>query len=529
MKRKFFRRLTTAIAATAMIVTMMAGTVMAAGEKVTPITDTSTINVHVIDGSEGAIGTGESATVTGKPVAGAELIYANIGQLVQVTDGTSTRLMFHVKADWVTTLGLTGKVTQVDAYNLVEADDLQAAVAAADLDDLEAALAAGTPVTTNDAGVATVTGANGLYLFIGGDMPAGVVTKITPFVVSAPMPKVDGSGWNTTIHAYPKVRSIDDFDFEKTATAGGGAALNFVEAGTVITYKLTANVPQIPTGAGDAAALTAFAITDTMPAGVTLDASSVVVKVGANPLTAVTDYTFTANPMKIDFTAMGLAKLAGGTTVEITYTATVDGTVLGALTNDAQLTYAYDGNPGTPGDGEDTVYTYGIDLTKTLSDGAAVAATDGITFQLHKNTAGGEIVKVKGNVGAYIVDTTGVEDLVVGANGKLLVDGLAPGTYVLVETASKEGYSKLDEPITIVITATENADGRTATMSATVDGQAATINNNRVVLSVENTRITTGFTLPKTGGTGTVVAVAIGFACICGALVLLSVYRRKQK
>lgn len=82
MKRKFFRRLTTAIAATAMIVTMMAGTVMAAGEKVTPITDTSTINVHVIDGSEGAIGTGESATVTGKPVAGAELIYANIGQLV---------------------------------------------------------------------------------------------------------------------------------------------------------------------------------------------------------------------------------------------------------------------------------------------------------------------------------------------------------------------------------------------------------------------------------------------------------------
>ncbi len=539
MKRKFFKRLATAIAATAMTVTMMAGTAMAAepSASVQEIDDSSTIHVYVYDNDEGNIGDGSEQEIGNpKPVQNAQLKWVNIGSLVQVTDDTSTKLMFHVNNDWLETLKIDGSVTKVGDYNLIGTEALQTALAGVSLDDLKTKFGTASGVQekkTDDAGLITISSASGLYLFIGGDMPDGIVTRVEPFLVSAPMPKADGTGLNTTIYAYPKVRSTTGFDFQKTATDGKGTELDVVAAGTEITYTLTATVPELPTTSGGPAELTKLEITDTMPGKGLTFPTRVEVKVGGNTLASGTDYEFTPptaedTEMKITFTKTGLEKLAENAKITITYKATVTGEAVGPLENSAKLNYTYDDVPGTEETTEDTVYTYGIDLTKTLS-GTGTIEKNAIKFKLYQNSTEAEnIVKVSGSDGVYKVDQEkGSDTIVVPMNGKLTIDGLADGTYLLVETASQKGYSKLEKPIEIEIT--KSGTKPNVVVSATVDGQSVELMNDRVPVKVENTEISTGFTLPRTGGAGTIVAVAIGFACICGAVVLLSVYRRKQK
>ena len=91
----------------------------------------------------------------------------------------------------------------------------------------------------------------------------------------------------------------------------------------------------------------------------------------------------------------------------------------------------------------------------------------------------------------------------VDTEGKLNLYGLEPGTYYLSETATMDGYTRLDAPITIIIT---GVDG---TATATVNGANAQVTDGVVYLSVENTKNELGFTLPQTGGTGTLVVTAM--------------------
>ena len=108
-------------------------------------------------------------------------------------------------------------------------------------------------------------------------------------------------------------------------------------------------------------------------------------------------------------------------------------------------------------------------------------------------------------------------------NGKLNLYGLEPGTYYLKETATMDGYTLLAQPITIVIADVDH-DG---TATATVNGANAQVPDGVVSLTVENTRNTAGFTLPQTGGAGTLMVTAIGLGLLCVGVILLVVYRRK--
>lgn len=542
MKNKFFKRLVTTVAAAAMAVTMMAGTAMAAGEgqQVTPIdAENGSITVHVYDGAEGAVGDGnvvnDEQLAGKKPVENVELKYAKIGQLVQYTDKTSTRLMFHVEEKYLTALKLEQEdYTEVSDYNLVEVETLQDKVESADANELKTALNDLITTKTNSEGIATVSGANGLYLFVGGEMPDGIVTRIAPFLVSVPMPNANGNGTITDVHVYPKVRSIeDDFNFEKKAVTEDGTDLEFVESGQTINYTLTATVPNSSVAETK---LEQFVVTDMLPATLTLQGEPTVKK-GDSLLGKDTDYTYTApspensNTIKIEFKNPG--DLEAGDTITITYLAKVKAgaDLTDGITNTANLEYQYNG--GDPGDEptEEKVYTHGIGLKKTLSDGATVQ-DDSIKFQLYRESATEDNVVsvIKKDDGYWVAEPEAegkTQELIVSADGTLNIKGLATGTYVLKETKTMEDYSLLTEPITIVVEKDETPEVVEGSITATVNGQNAKIENGLIQVGVENTKNESGFVLPKTGGSGTIAAVAVGFGCICAAFVLLSVYRRK--
>lgn len=195
------------------------------------------------------------------------------------------------------------------------------------------------------------------------------------------------------------------------------------------------------------------------------------------------------------------------------------------------------------------VYTYGIDLTKEFED-ALDEGHDASEVQfVLKNSEDGHYIVAKpvtdskGTVvpGEYYVtdkvDVTEEEDASVfspSTDGKIIINGLEAGTYVMTEIQTVDGFSLLKDDITIVINMTEDSitaseasrtgipndhseviyqTGDRAT--ASVDDQAAEMNdgsvstNEYVVMKVINNK---DFTLPKTGGLGTLIFSAIAAA-----------------
>ena len=244
-------------------------------------------------------------------------------------------------------------------------------------------------------------------------------------------------------------------------------------------------------------------------------------------------------------TENGLATLNGSLsqaqTLTVTYdaTAATNGAFSNELTNTAKVTYQRSGVTTTTALATVRLYTFGIRLTKTLSDNPATGiSADAIAFQLYRTNTSGTLsdpVCVKDDRSGYWVTaistppTTGSSDdaadadtMFVGSNGNLSLYGLEPGTYYLKETATMSGYTLLAEPITIVILADSNGS------TATVNGVSTEIVDGIVSLSVENTKISAGFLLPQTGGTGTLLATAIGLGLLCAAVILLVIYRKKS-
>ena len=100
----------------------------------------------------------------------------------------------------------------------------------------------------------------------------------------------------------------------------------------------------------------------------------------------------------------------------------------------------------------------------------------------------------------------------------LHVNGLAEGTYYLVETKAPDGYNKLTAPVVIKITKSIDTDVNNWTISK--DGKDETDK----IIDIANS---TGSLLPSTGGRG-----AIAFAVIAALLVFgvaVSFIRDKRK
>lgn len=246
--------------------------------------------------------------------------------------------------------------------------------------------------------------------------------------------------------------------------------------------------------------------------------------------------------------------------------------------NEALLTYTNDPSTvtdegkyptnDTPKD-EAKVYTFGLDITKyELGDmsvkleGAEFSLTKGGQYVYFKALGNGEYTAVIAD-GAYTItkdvaasgageegETTtepepaesGTETytatatinggtvtitgltktILTDASGKLIINGLGEGTFKLTEVKAPAGYYIIDGTFEITITPDYAGGVMTGKVATDNDNEAATAG----VYYVKSIANSTEYTLPGTGGMGTLIFMGVSAVALALACVLL--YRRRR-
>lgn len=124
-----------------------------------------------------------------------------------------------------------------------------------------------------------------------------------------------------------------------------------------------------------------------------------------------------------------------------------------------------------------------------------------------------------GNVYGWTTNVDEASILDTDNNGHLRVGGLDEGTYFLMETKAPAGYNLMESDVQIDIVPAYSADGKTVTVSYSVDSIAQSSNTVGV-------RNSSGSTLPVTGGIGTTIFYIMGSAMVLCAVVLLITKKR---
>ena len=135
-----------------------------------------------------------------------------------------------------------------------------------------------------------------------------------------------------------------------------------------------------------------------------------------------------------------------------------------------------------------------------------------------------------GSGGTYTKAADGTAALTTGTDGKLTLKGLVPGTYKLKETKAPAGYvlSAGETEITIADTDFDgipDSKEQPTTDTTTTQTTEKDKDNGLVSITVENTK---GFTLPRTGGIGTVLFSMIGIVLMGSGVLLVAVFLRKR-
>lgn len=373
-------------------------------------------------------------------------------------------------------------------------------------------------------------------------------------------------------------------DFTKTAKTrkgdGSTATSTDYAIGDKVPFVLTIQVPE------NIAKLKTFKVTDSVtPTQLAYSEDAVVMgtkngETTETKLSATTDYTITYNAGKdgftIDFKGTSTSLTAindyAGKTITITYTATLqpDAAVVDGITNTVNKNSAelkYSNKTTVTGDTEPekpytiheeaAVYTFKAGIHKT--DGADTDL-DGVKFDLYKkydaNTdeADGTGVMYKGTKVTFLADTEATRlglnstgssnkwyrvatDLTTGGNGIVVVKGLPKGEYKFVETQTKEDYNLLTKPVDANLNveyktvrgtdSTYDTDGKkTHSVTSTtyqVGGETYTYADIEVI----NRK---GFTLPVTGGFGTLLFSGIGVLLVlAGVGVLFSLKKKSNR
>lgn len=349
--------------------------------------------------------------------------------------------------------------------------------------------------------------------------------------------------------------------------------------GDEIPYKITVTVPQNITR------LKKFEVTDTPTNLVDQvkdadgnDLISVQYKNGESLVAVPTDaYTIDklGNGFKVTFVPANMAAYAGKQIV-ISYnaklTANADMTTDGN-SNKAKLEYSNktdvsDADKDNPENNykrsdETVVYTFQIQIVKKadVKENNKDIFLDGVTFDLYKLVGNDEklpdgAVEIdSATANALKLPTAGegkkwakVKSNITTANGgKANVDGLANGTYYLVETKTNKGYNLLQAPVKVELNIAYKTtwdetleykgdvlvkhDVTKKVETFTKDGTQTGVTEGdktygRHVTEIINRK---GFNLPTTGGFGTLLFSGIGvLLVVAGVGVLLSLKKKNR-
>ena len=217
----------------------------------------------------------------------------------------------------------------------------------------------------------------------------------------------------------------------------------------------------------------------------------------------------------------------------VTYYAKVNKDAAVTEKNKAELEYGNKpGETTTTTPSEAKTPTYPLDINKTKKGSEEKLA--GAKFRLYSSEADAKAndeskaIKVSpvvaGVAGNYVVDpastTTEFESVenIEEKGYNLHVNGLAEGTYYLVETKAPDGFNKLTAPVVIKITKSADTDVNKWTISK--DG----VDEKDKIIDIENS---TGSLLPSTGGRGTIAFAVIAALLVFG--VAVSFIRDKRK
>lgn len=193
-----------------------------------------------------------------------------------------------------------------------------------------------------------------------------------------------------------------------------------------------------------------------------------------------------------------------------------------------------------------TVYTFKLQVLKKAENENG-KALEGVQFDLYKEVPAG----TTGAASAEEVTAAGLDSnktwlkineapLTTDENGKVSQSGLANGTYYLVETKTKtnEGYNLLKAPVEVklnidYVTTTKNEyykdeNGVKTLVKHEVDTTTFTENNSSSNGTHTETIINKkGFTLPTTGGMGTIAITALGVALAFAGVLIIGASRKK--
>ena len=437
--------------------------------------------------------------------------------------------------------------------------DISAAVAANFYAEIEAGIMGGTihlsPVPLTVSGkTASVSGLTmGVYL-----VTATGGTAVYRPTVAMITPEESNGSWTIMENAQVGLKS-SPVSLVKTITAVNGSADTTAVSsdgkravagiGDTVSYKLEVDVPEYPSQSVSRI----FTITDTMPDGLTLQTDGIkVVDQAGDEITIPTELiTATERTLTINLDNSNL--ITGKTKLVVTYDAQLNASAtIGTEgnVNTAELTYTNNPYVTVPADtdfaakaravsGSDntkntktfmdiaTVYTFGIEVAKVAK--GTKTGLRGAVFELKlKDTT--QKIGFTGSGGAYTKAADGTAALTTGTDGKLTLKGLAPGTYKLKETKAPAGYvlSAGETEITIADTDFDgipDSKEQPTTDTTTTQTTEKDKDNGLVSITVENTK---GFTLPRTGGIGTVLFSMIGIVLMGSGVLLVAVFLRKR-
>lgn len=400
-----------------------------------------------------------------------------------------------------------------------------------DADNAEFELEPANPasVTTDEDGNAVANNLPTGYYLVEEQDNAQVTSPAAPFIVSVPMANPNGDGWLTDVHVYPKNETIS---VEKTTETPS------VNVGDIVTWDISVSIPQ------DIEKAKKYDIVDVLDPALDFVENSVVITglppVSGLPISPSGNYNVTdsvngegKHVITVSFTEAGLNEIKAYKSLKVSFQTKVNEKILekqnGTVGNEAKVEFENSNGDKTDfGTPEETIISTGtIQINKTkASDGTALKGAKFKVAASEEDAKNGTFIKINSNKeivykGDAGYDTASDWEITTDDDGIAKFQGIreyikkSDGTieydsYWLVETKAPAGYNMLTAPVKV-----------TFTHDTSVKDDAEHV----VVSPIKNT---SGFTLPQTGGMGTIVFYVGGIVLI-GMAVILVITSRKKK